>query len=100
MSSFMQGLELSRRFYEEVIAPIMSENWPGLLYCAALIGDGSEVLGFDTEMSADHCWGPRVLLFLQEADTSLQQDLTARLLAALPTTFRGYATRIAPPEES
>ncbi|HLV81742.1 MAG TPA: DUF4037 domain-containing protein [Chthonomonadaceae bacterium] len=101
MSYFMPGLELSRLFYEEAVAPLLAENWPGLPYSAALIGDGSEVLGFDTEMSADHCWGPRVLLFLPEdADAGLQKDVTARLLAALPPTFRGFATRIAPPHES
>ncbi|HZT43642.1 MAG TPA: DUF4037 domain-containing protein [Chthonomonadaceae bacterium] len=101
MSSFMPGLELSRRFYAEVIAPILAQKGPGLPYSAALIGDGSEVLGFDTEMSADHCWGPRVLLFLgEDADAGLREDLTARLLAALPPTFCGYATRIAPPEQS
>jgi len=31
---------------------------------AGIIGSGSEVLGFDDEMSSDHHWGPRTMLFL------------------------------------
>ena len=47
------GLDLSRRFFETIVQPIVASAMPGLLYAAARIGDGSEVLGFDTEMSAD-----------------------------------------------
>jgi hypothetical protein len=33
-----------------------------------LLGNGSEVLGFDTELSTDHDWSPRVVLFLRDED--------------------------------
>ncbi len=59
MAPFTPGLELARRFYEDWAAPRLE----GLAHAAALIGDGSEVLGFDTPMSADHDWGARVLVF-------------------------------------
>ena len=68
MSDFIPGLELSRRFFEEAVEPILETEFPGLRFAAALVGSGSEVLGFDTEMSSDHHWGPRVMLFLDEED--------------------------------
>ena len=54
MSDFIQCLELSRLFYWEVVRPILDQHYPGLLHAAGLIGPGSEILGFDTQMSMDH----------------------------------------------
>lgn len=51
---FIPGLELSRRFYWEAVRPVLDDAYPNLSHSAALIGHGSEVLGFDTPMSADH----------------------------------------------
>ena len=48
---FIPGLELARRFYWEAVRPILDADFPGLRHSAALIGAGSEVLGFDTPMS-------------------------------------------------
>jgi hypothetical protein len=99
MSTFLPGLELSRLFYEEAVKPILDTDFPDLLYSAALIGDGSEVLGFDTEMSSDHDWGPRLLLFLAEDDMPRQKEALFQSLAQqLPRHFRGYATNFSPPD--
>ena len=68
MSAFVPGLELSRQFYGEVVRPVLDARFPDLPHSAALLGRGSEVLGFDDEMSTDHDWKPRVLLFLREDD--------------------------------
>ena len=65
---FTPGIELSRRYFHEAVEPVLAAAFPALRYGAALIGYGSEVQGFDTAMSTDHNWGPRVLLFLEEAD--------------------------------
>ena len=93
MEGFISGLELSRLYYEDAIRPILDRRYPALPYSTALIGPGSEVLGFDTEMSADHGWGPRALLFLSEADhASLADDIRTTLGNELPLTFRGYST--------
>ena len=45
---FVKGLELSGVLYETVVKPILAQHFSDLPYSAALIGRGSEVLGFDT----------------------------------------------------
>ena len=77
---FIPGLELSRRFYWEAVWPVLDRSFPGLAHTAALIGPGSETLGFDDEMSMDHGWGPRLQLFLRPQDCAA---LGARIDEAL-----------------
>jgi hypothetical protein len=99
MSNFIPGLELSRLFYLEAVKPILDEDFPGLRYSAALIGDGSEVLGFDTEMSADHDWGARLILFLDDDDfTEFCDAIDETLCRKLPYKFRGYSTNFGTPD--
>lgn len=64
------GIGLSQRFYESLVAPILQQHFPKLPHAAARIGLGSEVLGSDTDMSADHDYGPCVQIFLPEAEFS------------------------------
>ena len=71
MARFIPGLELSERFYAEAVRPVLARHWPRLRYSAALIGPGSEVQGFDTPMSMDHHWFPKVQIFLK--DVSLEE---------------------------
>ena len=67
---------------------------------AALIGSGSEVLGFDTPQSTDHHWGPRVMLFLGERDhAEVADEVTRTLSERLPHTFMGYPTNFGPPDD-
>lgn len=98
MPDFIPGLHLSEAFYREAVRPILDAHWPRLLHSAALVGSGSEVLGFDTLMSSDHHWGPRVILFLQEDDmTRYQAAIHAVMAQELPFEFRGYSTHFTPP---
>lgn len=64
----MQGTELSKAFYEGIVRPWLAEAFPDLPYDAGIFGYGSELLGFDDEMSRDHNWGPRVQLVVTDAD--------------------------------
>jgi hypothetical protein len=99
MPDFIHGLELCGSFYQEAVRPILDESLKGLQYGAALIGSGSEILGFDTEMSADHHWGPRVMLFLAEEDVRRYGEaITEVLRRRLPPVFRGYSTNFTPPD--
>ena len=99
MPEFIKGLELSRLFFEEAVRPVVEAEFPRLRYAAGLLGSGSEVLGFDTEMSADHGWGPRVDLFLAEEDyEAARAPLHETLRRKLPHRFRGYPTSFTAPD--
>jgi hypothetical protein len=90
MPQFIPGVELSRRFYEEAVRPALDRRFPGLPHAAARIGWGSDVLGFDTEMSTDHGWGPSVTLFLRDEDAGLAEAMREALRHELPREFYGY----------
>jgi hypothetical protein len=86
----MQGIELSRRFYAEIVRPWLATVAPGLPHSAALIGYGSELLGFDDEMSRDHNWGPRVHIFLSRDDFAEHaRRLVDEFASATPADFLG-----------
>ena len=95
MPAFAPGLQLNEAFYREVVKPLLSAELPSLAYSAALIGYGSDVLGFDTERSTDHGWGPRLWLFLATGDRDTEarlESIREMFRQKLPLTFRGYPT--------
>ncbi|HET9015109.1 MAG TPA: DUF4037 domain-containing protein, partial [Thermomicrobiaceae bacterium] len=97
---FVPGLELSERYYREAVRPVLDRHFPGLRYAAALVGHCSDVLGYDTPRSADHHWGPRLQLFLPEADgPDLGAAVDAALRRELPLEFLGFPTSFTPPDE-
>jgi hypothetical protein len=98
MPAFIPGLELCGRYYAELVRPLLDQRFPNLGHAAALIGYGSEVLGFDTEMSMDHAWSPRLLLFLRETDLGLAGEIHQQLRRELPTHFLGFPLSIRPSE--
>lgn len=71
--TFVPGVELCAAFYAEVLAPQLAS----VPHAAALLGWGSDVLGYDTTRSTDHGWGPRVLVFTDAPPPPLE----------LPDTF-------------
>lgn len=84
---FSPAAELSGAFYAEVVRPLLC----GRPHSAALLGWGSDVLGYDTERSTDHGWGPRVLVFLEGDDG--RDEVCGLLAARLPERFRGWPVR-------
>ncbi|MGH3529715.1 MAG: DUF4037 domain-containing protein, partial [Pseudonocardiaceae bacterium] len=83
------GIELSHAFFTEHVAPLADSRLGRANYAAALLGGGSDVLGLDTELSADHDWGPRVTLFV-EPDA---QGPAAAIDGELPDFYRGVSRR-------
>jgi hypothetical protein len=90
MPEFIPGLELSRLFYWEVVRPLLDRHYPGLPHAAALIGPGSEVLGFDNEMSMDHHWYPNVQIFLREIEKEFAGQIHELLRWHMPPTFMDF----------
>jgi len=78
------GIALSQGFYRDVVGPLLA----GLPHGAALLGDGSEVLGYDDAVSPDHDFGPRVQVFVpSDSDIGPAEDR----LTALPERYGGMA---------
>lgn len=98
---FIPGLKLNRAFYMEVLKPFLSEYFPGVEYSAALLGEGSDVLGFDNERSMDHNWGPRGLIFLSAKDyPKYAKKIERKLRKHLPYTFHGFSTNFSRPRKT
>ena len=98
----MKGIELSRLFYGSVVRPWLDTAFPNLRHDAAIFGYGSELLGFDDDMSRDHNWGPRVQLVVTRADfAALAVAIVDGFDAIKPPTFLGepigYRSRPHPP---
>ncbi|MBQ6866237.1 MAG: DUF4037 domain-containing protein [Clostridia bacterium] len=90
----MNGLELSRAFYESYGAPLLHEQFPEQegLVAVGLLGSGSECLGFDDEVSQDHDFEPGFCLLLPGEDVIDRRTafLLERAYAKLPKEFMGF----------
>ncbi len=95
----LRGIDLGRAFFQELVEPILSEEFPELSYAAGIIGSGSEVLGFDDDLSSDHHWGPRTMLFLSIDELkSYHERIRDCLSGRLPYSIRGYSTNFTSPD--
>ncbi|MBO5670086.1 MAG: hypothetical protein J6S41_00925, partial [Clostridia bacterium] len=75
MPEFIKGRDLCRDFFREIARPILDEHFPCLQYSAGLLGYGSDILGYDDEISTDHMWGPRFYLFLRPEDRERESEI-------------------------
>src|SRR5262249_38684161 len=93
---FMPGIALARAYFFDLVEHALWERYRGgLRYGAALIGYGSEGLGYDTPMSTDHKWGPRLLLFVRPEDIGRRDEIMDSLGILIPDRFRDWPTRLA-----
>ena len=96
----MNGLELSRRYWETYGLPML-DRFPGLRdrLAAGLCGSGSECFGYDDEVSRDHDFEPGFVLFLPPGEEIDRRTLfrLERAYDALPKEFEGLRRdRMAP----
>ena len=95
---FIKGVDLCERFYTEAVRPLLDDQFRELRHSAARIGRGSDVLGFDTEQSRDHDWGPKVMIFVDEEEFDRVHKVISELMGdKLPFTIAGYPTHFADP---
>jgi hypothetical protein len=90
---FIKGLQLGELFFAEAVKLVLAAHFPHLNYSAGRLGHGSDVLGFDTPQSMDHDWGPKLTLFLAEADyETYHEQIDEVLKQELPREICGYST--------
>lgn len=87
----MQGLELARRYYEEFGRAMIAERFPDYegRIAVGLAGSGSDCLGFDDDVSADHDSGAGFCLWLTDDDYENIGFRLAREYSKLPAEFMG-----------
>jgi hypothetical protein len=99
VAAFIPGLRLGSMFFTEVARAIVESVVPADRYAAAFIGYGSDVLGYDSERSTDHNWGPRFQVFLPEdLHASRTAALDEALRKRLPGSFRGFPVSFSDPD--
>lgn len=88
----MQGLELSRRYYEDICRPAVEQYLPAHIEKMAfgLVGDGSECYGFDDEISRDHDFGPRIMIWITSRDYTDFGIKLQEIIKNLPKKFLGF----------
>ena len=91
----MKGLTLAEKYYYEIGRPMLETQFPEFLprIAAGLMGDGSECLRFDDDISQDHDFGPGFCLWLDSEDF---QKIGVRMQEAyqrLPKLFHGFPAR-------
>lgn len=97
----MNGLELSRGYFEEYGKPMLENDFPELLSYIAVgfAGSGSEHYGFDDEVSRDHDYEPGFCIFIPGEDvidrkTAFQLE---RAYAKLPKEYGGVKRQLVSP---
>ncbi len=89
----MQGLEIAKAYYLEYGKPMLEAEFSDKLHRIAvgLVGEGSECLGFDDEISRDHDFDAGFCLWITRED---ERDFGFRLeraYAKLPREYMGLS---------
>lgn len=89
------GLRLARGFYSKCLEPLLRRYCPGIFpYIAlGLVGEGSECLNCDDEISRDHDWGAGCCLWLPAEDMATLREPLSCTLELLPRSYSGHPVR-------
>ena len=90
----MKGLQLAKEYYEAYGKQMLEDGFSDSLpfISVGLIGSGSEVLGFDDEVSTDHDFEPGFCIFIpgEEVIDRKKAFSMERAYAKLPDEFMGF----------
>jgi len=89
-------IDISRRFFTDLILPILQEHFPAETNQTAfgVFGYGSEALRLDDELSRDHHWGLRIDALMPAEVFEQRRGEMARVLAErLPSHYQGHSLR-------
>ena len=87
----MQGIELSRRYFEEYGVPMIKNGFSDIedqLACG-IVGEGSECLGCDDEISRDHDFAPGFTVWISRETDEKYGFRLMRAYESLPKVFMG-----------
>ena len=92
----MRGLQLAEEYYVAYGRPMLEIKFADIVdqTAAGLVGQGSECLGFDDEISMDHDYGPSFCIWLPR---DIYEKYGAKMQAeydALPQEFMGFPGRV------
>ena len=90
MAKFIKDLDLRESFFNECVFPIMKQYYPNLKFSAGTMTAGSQMLGYDDIVSTDHGWGPSSMIFLNESDIHIRDELQEIMKNKLPLTYKGF----------
>jgi len=89
----MNGIELSRGYFNDFGLPMLKKDFPDVLKYLAVgfVGSGSDKYGFDDEFSKDHDFEPGFCIFLPGEDVVDRRTafLLERAYAKLPNEYKG-----------
>ena len=88
----MQGIELCKAYYEAYGVPMLAQQFGDVAdrIAVGLVGEGSECLGYDDEISQDHDFEPGFCLWITPEDAREFGFRLERAYAKLPKEFMGY----------
>ena len=87
----LTGMEICKKFYEEYGKQMIHEKFPQYenQMAVGLVGEGSEVFGFDDDFSRDHDFGPGFCIWLPKELYKAMGDKVQEEYDKLPQTFMG-----------
>lgn len=87
----ISGIELARKFYEEIGAPMIHEKFADYedQIAVGFVGEGSERFGFDDEYSKDHDFGPGFCMWVTKTTYAQIGEKLQQEYDRLPKTFMG-----------
>lgn len=95
----MKGLDVSRAFYEQYGKDMLEKEFPDYIdnIAVGLVGEGSECLGYDDDISTDHDFEAGFCLFISREDYDKIGFKLERAYAKLPKEFMGYKRSVLSP---
>ena len=87
----LTGMEICKKFYEEYGRAMIHEKFPEYedQMAVGLVGEGSEVFGYDDAFSRDHDFGPGFCIWLPKELYKAMGDKVQEEYDKLPQTYMG-----------
>jgi len=92
LREFIKGLDLCEAFFNEYMLPFLEQNYPNLKFSAGVMTACSQILGYDDIVSTDHGYGAGSMLFLNNDEFDMRDELADVFEKNLPSEYKGFGT--------